>query len=120
MVPEEVGLVHAPSGVQLGASQRLADGAFASWRCGTAPSMSLTLTSTLSLSTRSSDVEFLVQRGIYAYPACVLVVWCIYGLLVYVRPLFRAPSPSEFAQSSCSGRSRGNHAYHEGSYTHVL
>lgn len=68
VVPEEVGLVHEPSGVQLAGSQRLADGAFASWRCETAPSMSLTLTSTLSLSTRSSDVDlkdFLVQRGIH-------------------------------------------------------
>lgn len=65
MTPEEVELTHAPSGVQLGGSQRLADSAFASWRSGTAPSASLT--SGLSLSTRSSDVdlkEFLVQRGI--------------------------------------------------------
>lgn len=68
VIPEEVELTHAPSGVQLGGSQRLADSAFASWRSGTAPSASLT--SGLSLSTRSSDVdlkEFLVQRGIYIY-----------------------------------------------------
>ena len=64
MVPEEVGVTHSLSGVQLGGSQRLADGAFASWRCEVAPSMSLA--SALSLSTRSSDVdlkEFLVLRG---------------------------------------------------------
>lgn len=63
VIPEEVGLTHAPSGVQLDGSQRQADSAFASWRCGKAPSLSLT--SGLSLSTRS-DVdlkEFLVQRG---------------------------------------------------------
>lgn len=72
MIPEEVGIVHAPSGVRLGGSQRLADGAFASWRCGKLPSASLT--SGLSLSARSSDVdlkEFLVQRGIYMYVAII-------------------------------------------------
>lgn len=65
VIPEEVGLTHAPSGVQLGGPQRQADSAFASWRCGKVPSTSLT--SGLSLSTRSSDTdlkEFLVQRGI--------------------------------------------------------
>ena len=64
VIPEEVELTHAPSGIQLGGSQRLADSAYASWRCGNAPSLSLT--SGLSLSTRSSDVdlkEFLVKRG---------------------------------------------------------
>ena len=69
VIPEEVGLTHGASGVQLGGSQRLVDAALASWRSGpaaTATSASLT-TSVLSLSTRSSDVdlkEFLVQRGI--------------------------------------------------------
>ena len=67
MIPEEVRLTHAPSGVQLGGSQRLVDAALASWRSGPAAATSASLTTSgLSLSTRSSDVdlkEFLVHRG---------------------------------------------------------
>lgn len=90
VIPEEVGLTHAPSGVQLDGSQRQADIAFASWRCGKAPSLSLT--SGLSLSTRS-DVdlkEFLVQRG----------NGCIYNLPTHVKMrdlnIFRTTPPSWF------------------------
>lgn len=105
VIPEEVGLTHAPSGVQLDGSQRQADSAFASWRCGKAPSLSLT--SGLSLSTRS-DVdlkEFLVQRGNgYKYDLPTLVKMNI----------FRTTSSSWFAQSCSSRGPRGNHAHYEG------
>ena len=63
MIPEEVAVTDY-TGVQLASGQRQAETAFASWRIGKAPSTSLT--SGLSLSTRSSDIdlkEFLVQRG---------------------------------------------------------
>lgn len=97
VIPEEVGLTHAPSGVQLDGSQRQAESAFASWRCGKAPSLSLT--SGLSLSTRS-DVdlkEFLVQRG-NSYT---------HNLLTHVKMrdlnILRTPSSPWFAQS-CSSR----------------
>lgn len=114
VIPEEVGLTHAPSGVQLDGSQRQAESAFASWRCGKAPSVSLT--SGLSLSTRS-DVdlkEFLVQRG----------NGCKYNLTTHVKMrdlnIFRTTPPSWFAQSCSSRRPRGNHAHYEGDQNLVL
>ena len=69
MLPEEVGVVegvHGNGGGQL-EPQRLAEGALASWRVGTANTVGGgSLASGLNLSTRSSDVDLknlLLQRG---------------------------------------------------------
>ena len=62
-MPEEVSITPGPGGMQL-SSQRHAESALMSWKAGKVGSGSLT--SGLSLSTRSSDIdlkEFLAQRG---------------------------------------------------------
>ena len=63
VIPEEVSTIPGPGGVQLNA-QRYADSTLMSWKAGNVGSTSLT--SGLSLSTRSSDIdlkEFISQRG---------------------------------------------------------
>ena len=63
VIPEEVSITPGPGGMQLNA-QRHADSALMSWKAGKIGSGSLT--SGLSLSTRSSDIDlkdFLTQRG---------------------------------------------------------
>ena len=64
MIPEEVSIVPGLGGMHLNA-QRHAESALMSWKAGKIGSGSLT--SGLSLSTRSSDIDlkdFLAQRGI--------------------------------------------------------
>ena len=74
MVPEEVPITPGPGGMQLNA-QRHADSALMSWRAGKIGSGSLT--SGLSLSARSSDIdlrEFLAQRGRILFSIIVIEV----------------------------------------------
>ena len=71
VIPEEVVAMLGEDGAELGAEQRQADAAIASWRMGKAQSGSWTGASVLSLSARASDIdlkEFLKHRGRY----CIL------------------------------------------------